>query len=435
MLDRGKLRRPALDAFPCELRHAAVIALALGGLLIPWVIQGAEKPERREGSNPTGARQALRAAGIDENLLQAPADGKPLADDERELLLRALLRVPGFSPADVERWSQAPAAFSRLTADPSACRGEFFHLAGRLQGVEKHPLPPPLAQRFRFDHYYQCRVLLEPAGPVVIYARNVPASWQKGDRVDAHAMFFKVGPSTTNRPSLLFAAGRLAWHPATPLGELGMDVGLLDEVQDDRPLAGADHEAFYQMLAAVEQEAAAQPSNAEHVDSVVELFNQPRTQRGRPLVLEGIVRSVIRVDVVDPDVVARFGITHYYQIGLFTPDSQDNPLIVCVRRLPAGMPVGDGPDYRESIRVTGFFLKKWAYRPAGATAGSSHQQTAPLLVGQEPIRFPPPHPVRDELTQWIAGGVILVAVLWLIITLCADRLASLDLRRILMRKV
>jgi hypothetical protein len=435
MFDRGKSRCPALGGFGCVLRPAVVIALAIGALMIPWVGQGAEKSERREGSRPSGARQALRAAGIDDNLLQASADGKPVADDEQELLLRSLLRIPRFSPADVERWSLPLAVFSRQTADPLARRGEFFHLDGRLQEVEKHTLPPALVQRFRFDHYYQCRVLVEPAGAVVIYARNVPKAWQKGDRVDTHAMFFKVGPSTANRPTPLFAAARLAWHPPTPLGRLGVDMGLLDQVQDDRPLTVADHEPFYQMLAAVEQEAATEPSNTEPVDSVVELFNQPRTRRGRPLVLEGTARSAIRVEVDDPEVVARFGITHYYQIGLFTADSQDNPLIVCVRHLPAGMPVGDGPDYRESIRVIGFFLKKWAYVPAGATAGSVRQQTAPLLVGQEPIRFPPPHPVRDELAQWVVGGVIVLAVLWLIIILCADRLASLDLRRILHQKV
>ena len=45
---------------------------------------------------------------------------------------------------------------------------------------------------------------------------------------------------------------------------------------------------------------------------------------------------------------------------VFTEDSQNRPLVFCVRELPPGMPTGG--DLREPIRVAGFFFKSWRYR-------------------------------------------------------------------------
>ena len=63
----------------------------------------------------------------------------------------------------------------------------------------------------------------------------------------------------------------------------------------------------------------------------------------------------------DQDIVARFGIDHYYQVSLFTDDSQGNPLTFCVRELPEGMPYGNLPRYGETVRIAGFFFKTWSY--------------------------------------------------------------------------
>jgi len=435
MPDFGKWQHPTPD------RLTQFLFYGLASFLVAWWVPGPsvaavpERGDRIEGSKPLGAKQALRAVGIDENHLQSLADGKPLGNDEQEFLMHALLRIPEFFRADIERWSQPGSEAFRLVADSSLRRGEFFHLEGQLQEVEKHRLWPAWAQRFQFDRYYQCRVLLDRVGPTVIYVRNVPAAWQKGDKVDARAMFVKAGSPTGNRPTLIFAAARLGWHPATTLGRLGMDVGLLDDLQDDRPLAEADHEAFFQMLAAVGRMPADGSLTAGHAsEPVAPLFNQPRTQRGRLVTLDGIARSVIEVAVDDPGIVARFGLPHYYQIAMFTADSQENPVIVCVLQLPSGMQAGNAPDYREKMRVDGFFLKKWAYRPALTTSVSPARQTAPLLIGREPIRFAPSRPVRDELVQWIVGGVIVAALLWLVFTIIGQQLASRDLRSMISRK-
>ncbi len=81
----------------------------------------------------------------------------------------------------------------------------------------------------------------------------------------------------------------------------------------------------------------------------------------------GEALRAVRVRVDDPDVVRRFGIRQYYEIEVVTPDSQNNPLVVCVAELPEGLPLGD--KIHESVRVAGFFLKSWAYNTAkGAVA-------------------------------------------------------------------
>ncbi len=64
---------------------------------------------------------------------------------------------------------------------------------------------------------------------------------------------------------------------------------------------------------------------------MVPLFNEPASQRGRLVLLSGSARDVLRVDVPDRDIQERFGIRHYYQVHLFTDDSQGNSLIICVR--------------------------------------------------------------------------------------------------------
>jgi hypothetical protein len=98
--------------------------------------------------------------------------------------------------------------------------------------------------------------------------------------------------------------------------------------------------------------------------SVVPLFNAPATQRGELVELAGVARSVLKIqlDADDAGARRRLGFDHYYQLSLFTEDSQSNPLTFCVRELPKGMPVGEGPQFGEPVAVAGFFLKKWSYR-------------------------------------------------------------------------
>jgi hypothetical protein len=217
----------------------------------------------------------------------------------------------------------------------------------------------------------------------------------------------------------------MAWHPDTPLGNLGMDVGLLDQVDQRRHLTSKDRECFYQMLNAVGR---AEPGSlvrrakaqlrgtGQEQYSVVPLFNDAANQHGRLVCLRGVTRRLIRIPVGDPDVVERFGIDHYYEMALYTEDSQENPLWFCLRDLPEGMPTGDGPRYAEEVQVAGFFMKTWAYRSQETRdeAGGDQRprvRLAPLLIGRRPIWYPEQPPERNTTAAAIAGGLFVLALL------------------------
>lgn len=210
-----------------------------------------------------------------------------------------------------------------------------------------------------------------------------------------------------------------------------MDVGLLDDLADRRPLRREERECFYQALAAAAGAEKGQlRKEAVDRDSVEPLFNDPAQQRGKLVMLSGTARRVLRVRVEDPDIRRRFGIDHYYEIYLYTDDSQGNPLVFCVTRLPNGMPTGTGPDYTEPVSVAGFFLKSWAY-PSGRRAEPDQGdrppplQLAPLLVGREAVWRGPDR--QNSVPIWGAvGGAVFVLILlavwlWLLKTSRADR--------------
>jgi hypothetical protein len=88
------------------------------------------------------------------------------------------------------------------------------------------------------------------------------------------------------------------------------------------------------------------------------------------------------------------------------------------------MPEGDGPEYRERVRVAGFFMKKWAYPVAPPTrAGAAEsgrrggRRAAPLLIGQPPIWYPYQPPASNTLAGAIAGGLFVLALLGIWIAL------------------
>ncbi len=143
--------------------------------------------------------------------------------------------------------------------------------------------------------------------------------------------------------------------------------------------------------------------------SVVPLFNDPKNQAGRLVMLRGIARRASRIEVTDPEIVSRLGIRHYYEVWLYTEDSLNNPLVVCVRSLPEKMP--QGQDIYEVVEIPCFFLQAWSYESAKSeaqrqelaarrletieegeflpedlqSAGQIRLQSAPMLLGQELI--------------------------------------------------
>ncbi len=325
-----------------------------------------------------------------------------------------------------------------------------------------------------------------------------------GSACGRRGVFLKLIPGDTQGPQPVFAARRLAWYPdevdpnlgvnfgMTVLGDLGMDVGLWDQVENRKPLTVQDREPFFQLLRAVDQTGArqlvrlarqhlatltsacraqqqqlaqqlaelsvspdqvrgrptAQPSRAQQIStverqlaqlrrdqaqaqrgtsSVVPLFNEPNRQFGQLVVVDGTARRTVKIYLTEQpapsaagDRWPQSGMDHYYELELFTDDSQNNPIVFCVRRVPVGFPLG--ADIFQPVRIAGFFFKSWAY-PAwtraevGAAADpavSRRWQLAPLLVGREPIRLTAGPPVRYSYLGLLAGGLfmLLLAATW-----------------------
>lgn len=156
--------------------------------------------------------------------------------------------------------------------------------------------------------------------------------------------------------------------------------------------------------------------------SVAPLFNDAARQIGQLIVVDCAARRVVRVDLssggdggAPSDVARRFGIDHYYEMQVFTDDSQNYPLVFCVRELPPGLPTGD--DLHVPVRVAGFFFKDWLYTTRGTRdmdtgeldPRNGKQQHAPLLIGRAPILLQ----VEDEgrgAAQLVGGGLFLLAL-------------------------
>jgi len=373
---------------------------------LPWA--SSSEPAR------TKAAELLALDRITPATLSALGDDRPLAAEGVELLLRVLYRLDRFPPEVLEP-ATMPLDAARVLGDPSAARAGLYRIAGRVIAVEAVTLDPPAAARWAFPRYFCCRMLLDGQRPAVVFSTHVPAAWLSGSLPadgSAGGLFLRC-EMTAGEKVLCFAARRMAWHPAGALGQLGMDIGLFDEVADRKPILPGEREAFYQLLSAVGKARPGQlNAEAGSIASVVPLFNDAPGQRGKLFKLTGWVRRAVRIAVDDADLRARFGFDHYFELALFTEDSQDNPIICCVRRLPAGMPTGDGPQYGEQVLVCGFFFKTWAYRPAagrGASAEVSRMQLAPLLIADEPVWLPAS--TRQSGVPGLIGAAIMLAAL------------------------
>jgi hypothetical protein len=319
-------------------------------------------------------------------------------------------------------------------------------------------LTPQLPRRWT-----QIQSLAEPVSVSGMFVKLLPAG---GDK------------APTAKRAKLFIAKRIAWHPATPrepdislgmsiLGSLGMDVGLLGQVRShgplhtgiaaDRPRFNDEREAFYQMLAAAGQIGANQlirfaKGNLDTIRAQWEremketrdvkrqalahevvkraeaglysfslLYYDAKRQIGQLAVFDGTARRVVRVDMgsrgedgTSSDVARRFGVDHYYELQVFTDDSQNYPLVCCMRELPAGLTIGD--DLHVPVRVAGFFFKDWRYTPRGTRdpetgelqPGEGKLRYAPLIVGRAPILLK-----LEEgrgTAQLVGGGLFLLAL-------------------------
>jgi len=380
-----------------------------------------EDPVTRIGES---ARAFLEYCGIDDSCFRQLADGRALHDDERGTLMRILGRLRMLQVTRFEQWAKDEFDLTVVGGDPESFRGKLFHLDGRVRRVDVCTPLVEVADRFDMPSYYRCQIELRTAlDPAVIFTTEVPKAWPLGqsidERVGVYGVFLKLAGSADKHPTPCFAASRLAWYPDNVLGDLEMDVALLDNVKDwtRRPITKEEREGFYQLMAAVGRAKRGQlariarealEASEESYDSIVPLFNEPASQRGRLVILRGRARRVVKIRVDDADIQERFGIDHYYEVDIVTEESTPNPITFCVREVPPEMPQGDGPEFSETVCIAGVFFKSWKF-----TSGAGKQQLAPMLLGRRAVWIPRAEPNYHTIAGAVAGGLFLLALLGL----------------------
>ncbi len=85
-------------------------------------------------------RQLLRLLDIGTSDLDSFVDGQSISASDEEALLKILFRMPQIGLDEIARWLQQPAAWEALRENPSARRGEFFLLEGRVRNIVRQPL-------------------------------------------------------------------------------------------------------------------------------------------------------------------------------------------------------------------------------------------------------------------------------------------------------
>ena len=332
-------------------------------------------------------------------------------------------------------WIPRRVLWENVTYSPSPKRGEVVRLEGQIISVTRYDgSTVPV---------YWCRTMLNDGMHADIFTPSVPQAWKIDlpihERVAAFAVYIK---SYNDTP--IFVAPAIEWYPDTWLGNLGFDVTSFDQVPVSRvtemeqhdeetnrlmfKFTEADIEPFYGLLRAISAtpegwlEEEARKRQTETPTSVTDLFNHPGETRGKPVLLHGTVKRIMSIPVTDSAVQTRFGIDHYYEVWLFTNQSQGNPIVVCVRSLPDALsvaarksddgtlPVGNVHDFSEVVTVAAVPYKLWIYEtPAGP-------HYAPLLIARSLTWHPQSSgrwQVPAAFTTFSLTASFTLALLWL----------------------
>ena len=423
------------------------------------------------GESQSDFHEILALAGWDEAAYAQFAPAVPLSETETNHALKLLRRLRSFDALSLDRWTNRDIKPGEVVNHPQAYRTELIRFSGRVVSARRVRIADHGGAGLEMQDYYLCDVITNEDDVLMeVITGNVPPAWLGVENLDepvaVSGIVLKRSSDNLTIPQLVIVAPHVAWYPtaispANPsfaqavLGSLDFDVGLLADISNGRAIRGEEREAFYQMLSAMsrvgpqqlirfaernlpwfakrwEEKLKADPHDllAEVVVrqaeqgryAVAALFNDADSQIGNLVVLEGVVRRVVRIEVGTTgsgqlsDIARRFEIEHYFELDLFTEDSQNHPVVFCALDLPSGFPVG--AKIHEPVRMAGFYFKSWLHHTRqGKEAGqrsTSRRQLAPLLISPGPVWVKEAVGQTSVVTSLIGGGLsVLVFVgLW-----------------------
>jgi hypothetical protein len=410
---------------------------------------------------------------------------------EREFSFREVLALAGVVDAEInafdgagrlsaENWrtlaqvwyqlDRFPAEQLAAGAGESIVSGNLVHLRGRAIAFEPLALPAAVSELAQRSTAYRVKLQVDNSEqPITLLTAAVPRRWLERllqtEPVECEAVVLGADG--------LFATNHLAWYPQVDvptglemLAAAGMDVSLLDEVRHNRPFVTSEESgeaiAFYQCLAALgriepeqlEKLALANvtiaakrwserpPKNekdvliaevvsqqaAKQLSSVVPPFYYPGEEEGELVRLQGTARRAVRIAAT-----GRAEVAHYFEMELYTGDSENLPIVCCVRELPRGFPMGDA--IREPVRISGVFFKGWRYRsrespPADGKTTAPPLRYTPVVLAVRPVWLEVTSAPTGRAGWW--GGVAfltaLVGTWWILRRVGRGDRRSLDAR-------
>lgn len=331
--------------------------------------------------------------------------------------------------------------WERETLDEKAPRPARY-LLGKFQALETIELTPIESERAGVNRFY--RVTLETATMkrFVVYTSTEP---RQTERLLGGALIRFGAEKDEKRDDVLpaFLCATLGeYDPRVPLSAKGVDLAALERVQVFPPDAlekpqdservkeiwrslrwtSDDSRPFYEMLESMERGAIQEDKRVAETD-VVDLFNQPEKSRGPKRRLSCRARRVNMIVVEDENVRATTGVERYYQLFVYSNDSQGWPLVLCVPELPQGLKPGGGSNYRANLDFTGYFYKTWAYKnstPVATKEEESLQKNwtkAPVLIGQIDRYYPEEEDAEPTgpPTQTLLLAFVALSVAWIVL--------------------
>ncbi len=406
-------------------------------LLLSCVTSSYSQQEKARG----GFREVLEIVGITPRQL-AELSITDITVANGEILAQVVQRLEQYA-GELARWTLPKQQLS------SELIGELFELQGSAEQVETVPVPAELAERLELKK-------LNDGQQVTVLTTNIPQHWDSSqslaEPISLRGVLLHVG----QEPLLLTT--HLRWFPTSglPSGKLllarfGMDAALWDDIVQRSPFVsperGREAQAFYACLAALKQVPAAElakltleniarmaaasqsaetklqkqmavpvKEQAERgLSSVAPLFLEPERQVGELVRIEGTARRAVRIAVAEKDsIAASQPINEYFELEVFTADSQNLPLVCCVTSLPAGFPKGDA--IRAGVRLDGVFFKSWRYRSRKVADGpgettTQQQRYTPVILAAS-VTWLQEAPAKQSWWGLTVGGVIFAAMIF-----------------------
>jgi hypothetical protein len=158
-----------------------------------------------------------------------------------------------------------------------------------------------------------------------------------------------------------------------------LDQVFLRSVRDNTVFRPAEMDAWFRLLERLARDEWGETQTAPApVVSFGQLFKQPEVYRGRLVTVEGTVRRVEFMEAPENF----YGIGSYFRLWL-QPVGSNSPIVIYSLEIPEGFPamrIAQTPDsyldLEESVRITGFFFKRWPYSARDGT------RLAPVLLSR-----------------------------------------------------